>query len=512
MTEFRLLGPLEALVEGRPADLPRGKPRALLARLLLDAGRVVAVETLVESIWERPPPSAHKVLQAYVSQLRKAIGAARIETRPPGYLLRASRDEVDLGRFETLAEVARATGDPARRMQLLGDALALWRGPGLVEFRSEPFARAAARRLAELRLGALEERIEAELERGRHERLVGELETLVAQEPLRERLRRQLMVALYRSGRQADALARYREGRRVLVEELGLEPSPELQELERAILRHDPALERPRTGRARSRGCVICAGAGLEDLVAPLAGESRELVLVELVDRPAELGARAAALARARESLIGRGIETRTVCFTSTDPTGDLARLAAEQEAELLAVGDALAPDALETLLASASCDVAVAPRSDLLFEPAAPVLVPFGGGREEWAALEVGAWLARAHGLPLRLLGAEATDGRRDASRMLASASLALQRFAATVAEPVLVARGAEGILEADGSVVVASLPAGQIGETRRALVERTSVPILLVRGGLRPGGLAPDQTMTRFSWSLGDDAGAAV
>jgi DNA-binding SARP family transcriptional activator len=505
MTDFRLLGPLEVRVDGRPLDLPRGKPRALLARMLLDAGRVVAVETLVESIWERPPPSAHKVLQAYVSQLRKALGAPRIETRPPGYLLRASRDEHDLGRFERLAEAARATGDPARRAQLLGDALALWRGPGLVEFRLEPFARAAVRRLAELRLGALEARIEAELELGRHERLVAELEALVAQEPLREQLRRQLMVALYRSGRQAEALECYREGRRILVEELGLEPSTELQEVERAILRHDPVLDEPRRRRARARGCVICLGAGLRDLVAPLAGEGRELLLVDLAAEPAELGARSVALARAREELKERGVEVRTVCFTSAEPAADLVRLAAEQEAELLAVGETLAAEALETLVASVPCDVAIAPRPDLAFEATAPVLVPFGGGREEWAALELGAWLARAHGLPLRLLGAEASDDRRDASRMLASASLALQRFAATAAEPVLVAPGPEGILEAGGSVVVASLPAGSLGETRRVLVERTQVPILLVRGGLRPGGLAPDRTITRFSWSVG-------
>ena len=139
-------------------------------------------------------------------------------------------------------------------------------------------------------------------------------------------------------------------------------------------------------------------------------------------------------------------------------------------------------------------------------------MLVPFGGGRDEWAALELGAWLARAHGLPLRLLGAEARDGRRDASRMLAGASLALQRFAATAAEPVLVAPGPEGVLAVEGSVVVASLPPGGLDTTRRALVERTAIPLLFVRAGLRPGGLAPDRTLTRFSWSLGDGAETAV
>src|SRR5438105_2947431 len=401
MTDFRLLGPFEVVEDGRPVELPRGKPRALLARLLLDPGRVVAVETLIESIWgDPPPPSAPKVLQVYVSQLRKALGPDRIVTRSPGYLLRAEGDEHDLGRFETLAEAARATEDPARRAQLLADALALWRGPGLAEFRREPFSRPAARRLAELRLGALERRIEAELELGRHERLVAELEALVEAEPLREQLRRQLMLALYRSGRQAEALASYRAGRRLLVEELGIEPSPELQDLERAILRHDAALAEPQARRARARGSVIFLGADLHELVAPLAG------------------------------------------------------------------------------------------------------------GKEEWAALELGAWLARAHGVPLRLLGADASEGRRDASRMLASASLALQRFAGTAAEPVLVAPGAEGILGAGGAVVVASLPAGALDRTRRTLVERTKVPLLLVRTGLRPGGLAPDRTLTRFTWSLLDDA----
>jgi hypothetical protein len=152
------------------------------------------------------------------------------------------------------------------------------------------------------------------------------------------------------------------------------------------------------------------------------------------------------------------------------------------------------------------SCDLAIAARPQVDFRPEGPVLVPFGGGREEWAALELGAWLARAHGLPLRLLGSEAREGRRDASRTLASASLALQRFAETSAEPVLVPPGSEGILAQQGSVIAASLPAGELDATRRALVERSTVPVLLVRAGLRPGGLAPERTLTRFSWSLSD------
>ena len=152
-------------------------------------------------------------------------------------------------------------------------------------------------------------------------------------------------------------------------------------------------------------------------------------------------------------------------------------------------------------------CDVALAARPELGFAADGPVLVPFGGGREEWAAVELGAWLARAHGVPLRLLGTRGRDDRRDASRTLASASLALQRFAGASAEPVLVAPGAEGILSESGSMIVAAMPPGDLDATRRTLVERTTIPLLLVRSGLRPSGLAPSRTLTRFSWSLRDE-----
>ena len=490
MIRYRLLGPVEG-----PADLPGGKPKALLARLLLEPGRVVPADALVDDLWRDPPASAHKVVQVYVSQLRKALGAGAIETRAPGYLARAGPEESDLGRFEHLAEQARGAGEPSRKAALLREALGLWQGPALAEFRDEPFAEAAARRLSELRLYALEERIDADLELGEHARLVPELEALVEEEPLRERPRGQLMVALYRCGRQAEALARYRDGRTLLVEELGIEPAPALQELERAILRRDEALAEPQ-GRPRARGSVVCAVPGLAQLVAPLATEGRELVLVDLVADAAELRERAAALS---------ATDGRTAAFVSEAPGADLARLAAEQDAEVLVTGP-LTADELDHLLAAAPCDVALAPRPDLTFEPTGPVLVPFGGAREEWAALELAAWIARAHGLTLTLLGTEAMEGRRDASRLLASASLALQRFAGTNAEPVLVPPGAGGILEQPGSLVVASLPAAELDQTRAELAERTEIPLLLVRGGLRPSGLAPEQTLTRFSWSLAE------
>lgn len=501
MIRYRILGPLEA-----PAEIPGGKPRALLARLVLEAGRAVPLEALVDGLWEEGPASAHKVVQVYVSQLRKALGPAQIETRPPGYALQIGRDEHDLGVFERLTLAADETADLTRRAELLREALGLWRGAPLAEFRDEPFARPAARRLGELRLSALDRRIEADLGLGEHSRLVPELEALVEDEPLRERPRRQLMLALYRAGRQAEALQRYREGRRLLVEELGIEPSPLLQQLEQAILRHDPSLAHHRRPQPRERGAVLALGSGLVDLLAPLCADGRELVVVEVAADAAELQERSRELERLRASLLERGVDARTACFTSSTPGDDVARLASEQEAELLVVSDPLAPAALGALLATAPCDVAVDPAPGRALELADPVLVPFGGAREEWAALELGAWIARAHELPLRLLGTVAHGGRRDASRLLAAASLALQRFAGTTAEPVLLAPGPEGILAERGSVVVASLPESELDRTRRTVVERATVPVLLVRGGLRPGGIAPDRTLTRFSWSLSD------
>jgi len=234
--EFRILGPLEVVGDdGRTISLPAPKVRALLALLLLNRNRVVPSDVLIDELWdEQPPATAAKTLQVYVSQLRKALGADRVETAHGGYRLRVDAGEVDVDSFEQLV----ADGRPR-------DALALWRGPALVDVRGEHFARAAAERLEEARLAAIEGRIDAELDAGRHAALVGELEQLAEEQPLRERLRAQLMLALYRSGRQAEALEVYRRTRERLADELGLEPGEELRELEQAILRQDPALRRP---------------------------------------------------------------------------------------------------------------------------------------------------------------------------------------------------------------------------------------------------------------------------
>jgi DNA-binding SARP family transcriptional activator len=244
--EFRVLGPFEVWAEGRALELKRRKQRALLALLLLHAGEVVSTDRLIEELWAgNPPKAAVGSLQNLVSDLRKALGRDLVRTREPGYVLDIEPEQVDLHRFERLVAQASEGGDAERRAELLREALSLWRGPPLADLAFEPFVHVEVARLEELRTAAREELIDAELELGRHSQLVGELETLVTENPLRERLRGQLMLALYRSGRQAEALEAYRRARETLVDELGIDPSPELQRLEQSILRHDPELDLP---------------------------------------------------------------------------------------------------------------------------------------------------------------------------------------------------------------------------------------------------------------------------
>jgi predicted ATPase/DNA-binding SARP family transcriptional activator/class 3 adenylate cyclase len=252
--EFRTLGPLEVWADGRQLALGGAKQRRLLALLLLQAGRVVPAERLIEELWAGDPPkTAANALWVHVAGLRKALEPGRVAgspgtvllTRPHGYLLRVGPDELDIERFEGLLSKGRqalADHAPQQAATLLRQALALWRGPALADFALEPFAYGHIVRLEELRLVAVEERIEADLAAGRHQELVGELEALVAAHPLRERLRGQRMLALYRSGRQAEALEAYRQTRATLAEELGIDPSPPLQELHQAILSQDPTL------------------------------------------------------------------------------------------------------------------------------------------------------------------------------------------------------------------------------------------------------------------------------
>ena len=249
--EFRILGPLDVVDDGRRIDLGGPKQRALLTALLLRANAVVSQDTLIDDLWgESPPTTAAKTLQAYVSRLRKALASdeastTRLETHGHAYVLRIAPESLDATVFQQLLEEGRqanARDDPKLAVDRLRDALALWRGPALADLAFESFAQPEIARLEELRLTALEERIDADLALGRDGELIGELETLVERHPLRERLRGQLMLALYRAGRQAQALQVYQDGRQHLAAELGLEPSESLRQLERQILEQDPEL------------------------------------------------------------------------------------------------------------------------------------------------------------------------------------------------------------------------------------------------------------------------------
>jgi DNA-binding SARP family transcriptional activator len=513
--EFRILGPLEVLDGDAPVKLPGPKQRSLLAMLVLHANEVVSSDRLIDELWPgEPPESGAAALQASVSRLRKSLGggARRLETVAPGYVLHLDSQELDLRRFEQLVGEAERD-EPAEAAERLRAALALWRGSPLADFAYEPFAQAAIGRLEELRLLALERRIDADLLSGRDAELVPELESLVAQHPLREGLREKLMVALYRAGRQAEALESYRSARRALVEGLGIEPGPALQELEKAILRQDPSLELAQAPPSiRSMLTAALGEAALEPVLAlaeALARKSpREIIVARLLEAREDLGRASAALSAHCESLANRGLVARAAAFTSSSPGADAARLAAEQDVDLVLVPappELLGDSALGDLLTSAPCDVGV-----LVGRTVAegPVLVPFGGAEHDWSAIELGAWLAGGWGTSLRLAG-PAVEGGRDASRLLASASLAVQRALGVAAEPLLVDHGPGALAAAAQEAAVAVIGLSDrwrkdgLGPTRSALAT-SGRATLLVRRGLRPGGLAPVENLTRFTWSL--------
>ena len=255
--EVRVLGPLEVVDGDRSLPIGGGRQRKLLAILLLHANEFVPSDRLIDELWgDDRPDTAVKALQGYVSQLRKTLGADALVTRPGGYLLELAPGQLDLHRFEQLVDGAREA-EPRGAAERLREALALWRGPPLADFTYDDFAQGEIARLEERRLVALERRIEADLALGRHQEVAGELAALVKQHPLRERLRAELMLALYRSGRQAEALEAFADARRTLLDELGLEPSEELRQLQAAILAHDSALgPSPRTVWPRARRMI----------------------------------------------------------------------------------------------------------------------------------------------------------------------------------------------------------------------------------------------------------------
>ena len=292
--EFRILGPLEVEDGGRVLSLGGAKQRMLLAFLLLHANEVVSRDRLIDELWgDEVPETAATAVQVYVSQLRKVLGRDVIVTRAPGYLISVQYGELDLARFEQLVAHAREM-PPAQADEELRTALSLWRGPPLAELDAS-FASHERARLEEQRLGALEQRIQSDLELGRHAELGSELERLVHEHSLRERLRGQLMLALYRCGRQADALDVYRSGRRLLDQELGLEPAEELRRLERAILEQDPALAGPSIAATTPHEAAVPTGT-VTFLFTDIEGSTR--LVQELGDEYGELLGRHHALLR----------------------------------------------------------------------------------------------------------------------------------------------------------------------------------------------------------------------
>ena len=489
------------------------KQRALLAALLLHANEVVPGDRLIDELWgEDSPENAATALRVNVSRLRKAL--------PPDALVdpvarlhdprssRSSSTSTASSGWSTRRGAASRDGSPADASERLREALALWRGPALADVSYESFAQAAIARLEEIRLAALELRIEADLALGRDRELVGELEALVAEHPLRERLRGYLMLALYRSGRQAEALNAYQEARRILVDELGIDPSPSLQELERAILRQDPALDLPAAAATQSSGSAersilvaVPDQSHLDALIAvaePLARRpARSMILARLVPDADGLGPAAAWLDEIRSALEARGVAARTASFTSSSLGAELARLASELDVDLLLAD---APDGAAGRGSSGrgarhgACRHAVR-RSAARAEGGTAegaVLVPFGGADHDWAAVELGAWLARAAGVPLRLAGAGAAPDRdeRDASRLL-SHCVARRSAGARASLPSRCSSppGEEGMLEAsrDAGLLVVGLSTRWqregLGAARLRLAREAPPPTLLVR-----------------------------
>ena len=546
MLDVAILGTLEVRRDGQRVDLPGARQRALLVTLALQAPAVVAADHLIEVLWgAQPPKDPSNRLQWQVAGLRRMLGPDAIVTRAPGYALGTTRERIDACRFEQQLDDAHslAATDPHRARRVLRDALRLWRGPPLVDLPDDPGFAAEARRLDERRLVALEESLALALDVGDAGAAVADAESLVREHPYRERLHALRMRALYAAGRQAEALSAFQEAREVLDAELGIEPGPELRELERAILRQDPALApdargtderptpRPATGApGPPLPSILVVAADADELAEPLAiaaalaasSHRHALVLARLLDQDGadRLAAATGELAARRDELGAAGVAARVAVFTTARWSDDVVRLADDARVDLALLplpepGRRTAqrlPAPVAEVLAAAPCDVAlVAPRATTEGGGAGDVLVAFGGGDHDWASLEIAAWLAAAEGRPLRVAGTAGDDasGRRDASRLLAIASLAVQELVGVVAEPVIVDATAEAVLGASANSHLLVLPfpdtwqADGLGRFRAAVVRDASTRVLLVRSGRRPGGLTPPDGLTRYSWS---------
>ena len=437
--DVQLLGPVEVVSNEAPVALGGPKQRALLAMLALEAGSTVSVERLIDGLWgDDPPTTAPKLVQLYVSHLRKAMaGCAEegaIATRGGGYELRVGRDRVDASRFERLLAQGAAR-----------EALSLWRGPPLANVAKEPFAAPEIRRLDELRTAAVEVAIDQDLEAGRHREVLPELESLLAREPLRERLHAQRMLALYRSGRQADALEAYRQARATLIEQIGVEPGPELRRLQDAILRQDSSLDPP----AQEPPLVQAGWPGAR---APLLGRDPELERLRRLWRRARGGAGAAVVVMGARGM-GKTRLAHELAHEIRRDHGDVLRFDGDAEAlraltgtgavarptllvldDLDAAGEhvqealrkllELVPGMPLLALATASEPVALPVDETLTLEPLAPDAVAsvarlYTGAHAD-AELPVERLVAESGGVPARLHRAAAEWARTDARRRL--------------------------------------------------------------------------------------------
>ena len=515
--EFRILGPLEVLDGDRALEVSGQRQRGLLALLLLHANQVVSSSRLIEELWPDEASESHAgALQASVSRLRKSLGpgAELLVTLPTGYVIRLAPEQLDLDRFERLVQEA-GDAEPQEAAERLREALALWRGPALADFAYEPFAQAAIGRLEELRLLAVEMRIDADLALGRHAALVAELDALAAEHPLRERLRGQLMLALYRSGRQAEALAAYQAARRVLVDELGIEPSAALQELERAILRQDPALELAQATAPERSILVAWLGDGppepLLAIAEPLARkEPREVIVARLLADRAGLAAAAESLKEHTEALAARGVVARVgrvhERLARSGRRSARDRAGRRPRARRRAGGACSTTPTWATSSAFAPCDVAVAHRRRARARARCSSPSP--------APTTTGARSSSAPGSPAAGRCRSASPGRRSRAAATRAACWRARRspFSARWASPPSRCSSSPARRR---SSPPPRRPASPSSACRTAGARRASArpgarspasghPTLLVRKGLRPGGLAPAENLTRFTWSL--------